>query len=568
MNTTNLNSNTNVKSISKLYNNLTFFDQYGSSFYFMILLIVCLLMILAYCYILANMQTIKNDWINQRCKPYILPFAGMINTPKDKTMTEFTSENFTYCSQTILQTISSDMLKPLTFITNFLGETVVAVSDALNMARAMMSKMRSFFQSMIQELMGRLMNVMVALQQIIIGVRDFLAKVQGTLAATLFTSLGTYYTLKALLGSIAEMILRILIALAAIISLLWIFPITWGAAAANTAIFVALSIPLALILSFFMEVLQIHPSLAMPGVPTSMKCFDKDTKFLVFPKDKTNSCFPRNKTAETVLAGDWLGQENNLVTAKYIFSAEGVDMYYLKGTIVSGLHHVKYKCLKESLFYNKKKWIHVNAHPDAVLLTHYPPQRKIYCFSTSSKSIFCNDHFLFSPNTEFADWNDDHLQKDSTNEQNEQNEQNQQNEQNDNNENKKKDTMYHEDGGFYLSTEIILKEGTKKTIDQIQIGDVLENNAVVYGIAEVELSFLLINSVFNDFKGYNILPATKDKNENEHLFHFSKLIQTTESSSLYLRHLFTFPNSFFIDGIEVFDYSIYSSNESLQKIIL
>jgi hypothetical protein len=75
------------------------------------------------------------------------------------------------------------------------------------------------------------------------------------------------------MGAIAQLIVTILIALAVMIAALWIVPFTWGAAAANTAIFLAISIPMALILTFMTKVLKVQSNLKIPKI----KCFDKDT---------------------------------------------------------------------------------------------------------------------------------------------------------------------------------------------------------------------------------------------------------------------------------------------------
>ena len=32
-----------------------------------------------------NLDPIKADWVNQRCTPGVIPFAGLINPPKDGT---------------------------------------------------------------------------------------------------------------------------------------------------------------------------------------------------------------------------------------------------------------------------------------------------------------------------------------------------------------------------------------------------------------------------------------------------------------------------------------------------
>ena len=42
-----------------------------------------------------------------------MPFAGLINKPEHKSVSEFTSENFTYCSQNILKEITSFIVAPI-----------------------------------------------------------------------------------------------------------------------------------------------------------------------------------------------------------------------------------------------------------------------------------------------------------------------------------------------------------------------------------------------------------------------------------------------------------------------
>lgn len=91
----------------------------------------------------------------------------------------------------------------------------------------MINKVRLQIQAVAEEIMGRIINVTIPLQQIIISLKDILAKVQGTMTASLFTLLGSYYTLKALMGAIAQFIVTILIALAIMVAMLWIVPLTW-----------------------------------------------------------------------------------------------------------------------------------------------------------------------------------------------------------------------------------------------------------------------------------------------------------------------------------------------------
>jgi cytochrome c-type biogenesis protein CcmH/NrfF len=57
--------------------------------------------------------------------------------------------------------------------------------------------------------------------------------------------------------------------------LLWILPFTWPAAAAGTTFFLLLSIPIISIVVSMTEILNVHPSISVPGKPG---CFDKSTQ--------------------------------------------------------------------------------------------------------------------------------------------------------------------------------------------------------------------------------------------------------------------------------------------------
>jgi len=55
---------------------------------------------------MKNIQPIKDDWKNQRCNPGVIPFAGFINKPDDKSAIDFTSENFVYCTLNIFKPLA------------------------------------------------------------------------------------------------------------------------------------------------------------------------------------------------------------------------------------------------------------------------------------------------------------------------------------------------------------------------------------------------------------------------------------------------------------------------------
>ena len=84
------------ENITKLYKNLTYFDQYSNSVIGFIIVNILFFLALSYCYVMINAQPIINDWPNKRCSPMVIPFAGMINRPEGVTVSDFTQQNFNY----------------------------------------------------------------------------------------------------------------------------------------------------------------------------------------------------------------------------------------------------------------------------------------------------------------------------------------------------------------------------------------------------------------------------------------------------------------------------------------
>lgn len=193
--------NTGLKNIEKMYKNLSYLDQYGGSVMVFFLITIILIVLCSYCFVMINIAPIKDDWQNQRCKPYIIPFAGIINKPDGTSIGDFTSQNFSYCTQNIMSNISGVFLQPITFVTNLVSGILDDLKKSINSIRAMFDKIRTFFQTVVEEIMGRIMNVSISLQKIIISTKDVIGKIQGAMTAGLFTTLGAFYTLQALMGA-------------------------------------------------------------------------------------------------------------------------------------------------------------------------------------------------------------------------------------------------------------------------------------------------------------------------------------------------------------------------------
>ena len=434
-----VNDDAGFKHIEKMYKGLTYFDQYGGSVILFAIITIIVILICAYCFVMIHASEIRDDWQNNKCKPLVMPFAGIVNAPKGTSMFEYTADNFNQCLYNIQTSMAGEALEPTTFVTNALASVIKAIEKQLDSVRAMFAKIRAFFKATTKEI---IMNVMIPLQKIIIGLKDFMFKTQGVLTTGVFTMMGAYYTLQALMGAIAEFIIMILITLAITVAALWIVPMTWGAAGAMTAVFLSISIPMAIILAFMLDTLQVKPDLSIPKI----KCFDKNTKLMLNDKSLVK--------IKDIRIGDILLNNNTVTSVIKVTSKESV-MYKLNDIIVSDSH----------ILFFKDKWIKVAEHPNAVKLPYYDDQY-LYCLNTANKNIIINDII-------FADWDDLYGNVLTTFLSN-------------NKLNSGSEIHNKLDRGFAPNTKVKLDNGEYKNINEICVGDVLENNIVVYGIVKLD----------------------------------------------------------------------------------
>ena len=530
------NTNKGNNNINKLYENLSYFDQYGTSLILFIIITIILILFIGGCYAMININAVREDWVNQRCKPYVIPIAGLINRPPGVSIKDFTEQNFNYCSQTILKGMTSATVEPINYTTKLMSGALNGMENAMNDVRPMFNKSRDFFKNLTEDVMGRVINITVPLQQIVITFKDFISKVMGTMATGLFTALGSYLTLKSVFGVIAKVILIVLIAIAALIVIFWITPFTYGAAIAATSVFVATSIPLAIILVFMSKILDINPGINIPSV----KCFDKNTQFILKNGTKKTIC--------NLQLGEKL-QNNSTITTKITVDAANSVMYNLNGIIVSDSHIVKHN----------NKWIRVDEHPHSIKINDYK-EPYLYCINTDNKTIELNDVL-------FTDWDeifDEDLEKikniklknvkykfnvDS----------NIINLHDINVENM--DIHKYLDGGFNGDTIIKLKNGLVKKIKNVNIGDVLENGEKVYGYTEIDGTNLNEQSLYNLVKnkfiqgGGNINICDKTINYTSTLDLDEKNKKNINDFDNKLYHLLTNTKTFNINGIKFYDYN-------------
>ena len=237
----------------------------------------------AYLNIRANAKVINNNWVKYRCNPAYMPFAGMIMKPNGSfnDQIKYANVNFEYCTQQMLKDISSGFIEPIYYAQSVVTSILHGIANALNDMRMLINNIRTAMSSIIADIMGRILNVMQPVVMMIISARDMMGKIQGIMTTALYTLYGTYATILSGLRSIFEILVIILIAMAAAIVLLWIavgiaaafgpfgiipMMISTAAATVMTAIFIGIAIPLGIIANFLAETMHISGLSVLPSV--------------------------------------------------------------------------------------------------------------------------------------------------------------------------------------------------------------------------------------------------------------------------------------------------------------
>jgi hypothetical protein len=355
------------KVINKIYDHLSYFDLYGGSLIFTIILTIIVLLAIGFANVMQHIAPIKDNWTEERCKPQNIPFAGFINKPDDATITDFTQDNFNYCTQTILQDVTKVALMPLNFITESLTMLYITIANSIQLIRVMIDSIRTSLKKIINDILDKTVNITIPLREITMSISDALGKTTGILVTKFYMIVGLFDIVKGVFSAITQAL-----------GILAIPPAT-----AITIFAALLMFPFMIFPSIFLLIIMVLFGMGMyveNRFESEQVCFDKNTKLMM--SNGSSKCII------DIQVGDKLTHDD-IITEKFTLCAKNIDMYKLTdGTIASESHYIKYN----------NNWIKIKDYPDCEKINNYN-ESFIYCINTSSKRIIIG-------NNEYLDWDD------------------------------------------------------------------------------------------------------------------------------------------------------------------
>ena len=502
--------------INKIYSKAGFLEKYGGSLWLTIILILVFFVAISYFLVMNNIEPIKADWLNQRCNPSVIPFAGLINKPDNQTAFEFTSSNFNNCIYSILSDIIGIFLAPFYYLIDVFTKLMDSIRNAIQSIRDLFDSIREALAKTVADIMGRAVNFLVPLQSIMIKIRNMFGQAQAVMTAGIFTLLGTYETIIASITGIIKFISAILISLAAIIVILFVIPFGLGLpfAIPLLALFILILIPGILVWIIDMMILKqfVNP---LPGIPS---CFDGNTIL-----DLSNN---QKVKIKDLKVGMKLKDKSTITSIMEMACMD--DMYILNGIKCTGKHAVNYN----------NTWIQVKEHPDSTLIDNN--YELVYCINTSNKIINIKD-------TIFGDYDElDNLEIEEITLKC----------------NKyipKKfdlgDIHKYLDGGFEENTTLETFDGHSVKIKDIRVNDVLNFGERVVGIVKINAKDLVVKRYVLE-NNYSIIGGPNITICDMDLGMVNTLdIHGEEIKLDYIYHLITDKKTFYINGVKYFDYN-------------
>ncbi|MSW52840.1 MAG: hypothetical protein F2817_18375 [Actinobacteria bacterium] len=249
-----------------------FFNKYGADL-FISLIIICAF-VLAVLYFIFDMQlkNIKRNWSSERCKPLIMPFAGIINASQDESKTEYASQNFSYCTSQFFTYVFEKVISSMYYIVDVIVNIFKSLLETINQIRILFNNLREQFLKMVIDTLHSIMNFIIPFIRILVSMRDLMNKIEGIFLSVIYMCTSAYMALKSLIGSLLTLSIIIICVMLILMIIMWVLvavfwtalplvpfhPPLLAAAITFTLTFIAIIVPFCIVAAFAGMVFQVN----------------------------------------------------------------------------------------------------------------------------------------------------------------------------------------------------------------------------------------------------------------------------------------------------------------------
>jgi hypothetical protein len=208
------------KYIYDLYEKSSYLDINSPFIITFFVLILFLIFFISYIQVVINAVPIKEDWENHRCNPTVMPFAGLINKPNDKSMLEFTSDNYNHCMKNIVKSVSDYQFTPLYYILSNITDLFSNFLIIIQSIRKIIDFIREQFKLFTLFIFLKILNVNISFQKLLNNLLKINGKFLSIFKTGAYTLNTGMYLSKSVTGVVLKGILNIIIAVGVTIQIM------------------------------------------------------------------------------------------------------------------------------------------------------------------------------------------------------------------------------------------------------------------------------------------------------------------------------------------------------------
>lgn len=211
-----------VNRVNDMYKAGGFASKYASDILISTITIMVSLTVITYFIVDANMRSIKQNWVNERCKPLIMPLAGFINPPDDVEASEYTSQNFNFCISEMFSRVFNQAIAVFYYMVNVTTNVFKGIMETVHKLRLFLVDLKNKFLKFIVETMYSIINFVIPFINLLVKMRDMMNKLEGVFLSIIYMLNGAYMALKSLFGSILILCIIIIVVLLVIMIIMWV----------------------------------------------------------------------------------------------------------------------------------------------------------------------------------------------------------------------------------------------------------------------------------------------------------------------------------------------------------
>lgn len=167
------------KTIKQMYNKQTYFAKYGGEIWLAIIIISIMSSLTGYFSSQGQIRSVKDDWAKHRCNPGWMPFAAAMNDDSSKSGMEYTEENFSYCVENILNSITQVFLEPFYLAVNVLEETISQMAESFGNIGGIFDTLRTFMSSFLSAIIQIILNILFVFKGVLTSMNQLFVRLLG-----------------------------------------------------------------------------------------------------------------------------------------------------------------------------------------------------------------------------------------------------------------------------------------------------------------------------------------------------------------------------------------------------